>query len=284
MVFVILREICENDAAYVYMKPAIELRNGRMAFQLLYQHYLGQSAVDQLITKAETKLNTLAYTGKDTRHWTFETFVSQHKEQHALIDTLQSRGLYLGIDETSKVRYLLTGLKDPRLEAAKSLILTSAGLRSNFDDAVRLCQDTLTLQGAQRTQLNVSSTSIGTNHDVEDRYYDKSDYSSLTAKQKELLKQLRKKRKVLDKNKKGGTDKGKGGGTERAAKKLKRSMQKIPKQISALEAQLKVVNDKLGVSDDSSSDEEEEVPMKGPTAGDNANHPALTRQKKKAKK
>lgn len=30
-------------------------------------------------SKAETKVKTLAYTGKDTRHWTFETFVSKHK-------------------------------------------------------------------------------------------------------------------------------------------------------------------------------------------------------------
>lgn len=286
LVFIMLRDICENDPAYVYMKPAVEPRNGRMAYRLLYDHYLGQSAVDQLITKAETKLNTLAYTGKDTRRWTFETFVSQHKEQHALIDTLKTRGLYLGIDDASKVRYLLAGLKDPRLEAAKSQILTSSDLRNNFDSAVRLCQDTLTLQGTQRAQLNVSSTGVQPAEGVEDRYYGKEEYSTLSAKQKDALKALRKKRKKGDGKKKSGSD-GKGkGGSAPAAKRLKKSMAKLPKQIiSALETQLKkAVSERLesGTLDDSSSDDESVVPMKDP-APDNANHPALTRQKKKKK-
>ena len=157
-VFLRMREICENNPAYVYMKPAVKPWNGRVAFHLLYQHYLGKSAVDQLITKAEAKLSTLAYSGKDSRHWTFKTHVSQH----ALIDTLISRGLYLSIDDTSKVRYLLTGLKDPCVEAVKSQILTLSDLQQDFDAAVRLCQDSLTLQGAQRTQLNISAITTST--------------------------------------------------------------------------------------------------------------------------
>ncbi len=67
LVFIVVRNICESDPAFVYMKPAVEPRNGRMAYRLLYDHYLSHNAVDQLIFKAETELNTLAYTGKDTR-------------------------------------------------------------------------------------------------------------------------------------------------------------------------------------------------------------------------
>lgn len=281
-VFILMREICENDPAYVYMKPAVEPRNGRVAFQLLYQHYLGTSAVDQLITKAETKLNTLAYSGKDSRRWTFETFVSQHKEQHALMDTLKSRGLYLGIDDASKVRYLLTGLKDPRLEAAKSQILTSSDLRQDFDAAVRLCQDTLTLQGAQRTQLNVSAITTSASESVEDRYYGKMEYNSLSPKQKEVLKTLRAKRMKGDRDTKRNR---KERGSKKNAPPTKKFKKSMSRQISALESQLKAVTYRLdgNAVGDQSSDDESEVLVKDP-APDNALHPALTRQKKKAKK
>jgi hypothetical protein len=57
----------------------------------------------------------------------------------------------------------------------------------------------------------------------------------------------------------------------------------LPKQIiSALETHLKKAVSERLENDDPSSDEESEVPMKDP-APDNANHPALTRQKKKKK-
>ena len=262
LVFVILREICENDAAFVYRKPAIEPRNGRLAYQLLYNHYLGQSAVEQLITKAEARLSTLAYTGKDTRRWTFETFVSQQKEQHALIDTLKTRGLHLGTDNNSKVMYLLTGLKDPHLEADKSQILNSSTLRNDFDASVRLCQDSLTLQSAQRTQLNISSTNVATggSGEVEDHYFNRKEYSSLTSEQKDVLKQLRKKSKRGSENKKGSKMDSKDSSS--TAKRLNK-LSKLPRQISAIDSTLKAVLDdrtaSTSAADDSLTDSEEEV-------------------------
>jgi hypothetical protein len=136
--------------------------------------------------------------------------------------------------------------------------------------------------------MNVSFTGVQPADGVEDRYYGKEGYSALSAKQKDALKVLHKKRKKGDgKNKKGNSDsKGKGAGAP-AAKRLQMSMAKLPKQIiSALETQLKkAVNERLesGTLDDSSSDNESVVPVKDP-APDNANHPVLTRQKKKKKK
>jgi hypothetical protein len=59
---------------------------------------------------------------------------------------------------------------------------------------------------------------------------------------------------------------------------------KLPRQISALESQLKAVSNKLENSTlDRDSDSESEEPMKEPAA-DNAFHPVLTRHKKKPKK
>jgi hypothetical protein len=79
----------------------------------------------------------------------------------------------------------------------------------------------------QCAQLNVASTRVQPADGVEDCYYGKEEYSTLSAKQKDALKGLRKKLKKGDgKNTKGNSDsKGNGVGTP-AAKRLKKSMAK----------------------------------------------------------
>lgn len=77
-----------------------------MAYNGLYQHYLGPNNVDKnMATMAEDKLKTTVYNGEQ-RRWDFEKYINVHKQQHSIMEGLVEHG-YTGIDPRSKVRYLL---------------------------------------------------------------------------------------------------------------------------------------------------------------------------------
>lgn len=88
-----------------------------MAYNGLYQHYLGPNNVDNMATMAEDKLKTTVYNGEQ-RRWDFEKYVNVHKQQHSIVEGLVEHG-YTGIDPRSKVRYLLDGIKTEKFDAVK---------------------------------------------------------------------------------------------------------------------------------------------------------------------
>ena len=63
----------------------------------LRDHYLGLNNVDNMVSLAEKKLAMTTYTG-ERRHWTFEKYVTLHKDQHSILEGLTEHG-YAGIDE-----------------------------------------------------------------------------------------------------------------------------------------------------------------------------------------
>jgi hypothetical protein len=80
-----------------------------MAYCGLRGHYLGVKNVDNMSTMAETKLTTTLYHG-EKRRWDFEHSAKVHTDQHAILQGLVEHG-YAGIDERSKVRHLVAGIK-----------------------------------------------------------------------------------------------------------------------------------------------------------------------------
>ena len=275
-VFGVIQQMCENDASYIHIKPAFRERDGRMAYMLLNDHYLGKGASNQIITLATRKLESLTYNGKDSRRFTFETYVAQHKTQHAILDTFHERGLHPGIDEPSKVRYFLNGLSDQRLEAPKSGILASPELFGSFNKASEHCASFLALKAATAPTNRVQISSVETVNDdkdkVEIRYYSKDEYKQLSDKQKLKLKELRAKKK--------GTKQQQPPKAHKAnSKTLQKKFKRLTKQISAIKAQIKPVAE----SDESESDEEDEIrPLKPPgpgAGGGNRSNPALQRGK-----
>lgn len=85
------------------MKPAQEKRDGRMAYNGLYLHYLGLNNVTNMATMAEQKLRDMVYNGEQ-RQWDFEKYVNVHKQQHSVMEVLVEHG-YTGIDPRSKARH-----------------------------------------------------------------------------------------------------------------------------------------------------------------------------------
>ena len=139
IVFNIIAEITRDHACWTYVKPAQADLDGREAFKGLYDHYLGPNNVDIMASAAEKTMQTTVYNG-EMKRWDFEKFVNLHKQQHSILDGLVLHG-YAGIDERSKVRHLVEGIKTDKLDTIKGQILASAELRSSFDKCVTLFQD-----------------------------------------------------------------------------------------------------------------------------------------------
>jgi hypothetical protein len=108
-VWVIMSNICGKHYCFVYIKPALRTRNERDAYMLLFDHFLGPNNVGNMASEAETKLTSTLYNG-EKKLFTWETYVRIHTEQHSVLNGLRYYG-YAGIDDSSKVRHLLKGIK-----------------------------------------------------------------------------------------------------------------------------------------------------------------------------
>jgi hypothetical protein len=105
----IMSNICGKHSFFVYIKPALRTRNGRDAYMLLFDHFLGPNNVGNMASEAETKLTSTLYNG-EKKCFTWETYVRIHTEQNSVLNVLKYYG-YAGIDDSSKVRHLLKGIK-----------------------------------------------------------------------------------------------------------------------------------------------------------------------------
>ncbi|KAI2512366.1 hypothetical protein MHU86_2028 [Fragilaria crotonensis] len=281
----IVSRITRKEAAWTYVKPAQKTRDGRLAYQGIYAHYLGPQHVDNMATMAEDKLKNTVYNGKQ-RRWDFEKYVNVHKQQHSVLEGLTEHG-HVGIDPRSKVRYLLDGIKTDKFDAVKTRIMSEERLRSDFDGCVTLYQDYIrqTSKTKSNPTVNISAMKTGGKRKfdtVEDRYYTKDEYASLTPEQKKDLASKRLKRGHKPGAKDSKVTKGKGGDNNRKPKEVIKNLRAVNRQMSQLAKQMK----KTSVADDDSSGlfskstASSAGDQKKAKAGANRTNAALTRQKK----
>ncbi|KAI2500398.1 hypothetical protein MHU86_14069 [Fragilaria crotonensis] len=278
----IISRITREHSSWTYVKPAQRTRDGRLAYQHLYLHFLGPNNVDNMATQAEDKLKSTVYNGEQ-RRWDFERYVNVHKQQHSIMEGLVEHG-YTGIDPRSKVRYLLDGIKTDKFDAVKTRIMSDERLRNDFDSCVTLYQDYIRQTSKSKTSattVNISELKTGTKRKadhVEDRYYTKEEYNALTAPQKKELaaKRLKRGHKPGDKDSKVRSGKGQQGDK----KDVIRNLKAVNRQVAQLAKQM----GKTGVSGDdettdsthsAASTQEGDAKTRG-----NRNNPSLTRQKK----
>jgi hypothetical protein len=105
----IMSNICGNNYCFVNIKPSLRNRNGRDAYMILFDHFLGPKNMGNMASEAETKLTGTLYNG-EKKCFTWEPYVRIHTEQHSVLNGLKDYG-YIGIDDSSKVRHLLKGIK-----------------------------------------------------------------------------------------------------------------------------------------------------------------------------
>jgi hypothetical protein len=154
----IMSNICGKHSCFVYIKPALGTRNGRDAYMLLCDHSLRPNNVGNMASAAETKFTGTLYNGEKKR-FTWETYVRIHNEQHSVLNGLKDYG-YVGIDDSSKVRHLLKGIKTTELDVCKTQVMASPSLRDDFAATVELYSTFIKQMKAENPQLNVSEVSF----------------------------------------------------------------------------------------------------------------------------
>ena len=226
-VWTLISELTRDHKCWTYVKPFQRARDGRAAFLALRAHYLGTNMVNNMASGAETKLQNATYS-KEGKRWNFESYVSTHKEQHQILQQLEEDHNYKGLDEGTKVRFLLAGIKTDKLDTIKAQILGDPTLQTDFDRCVNLFKAFLEQVSNDQTQtFNVSRVGTtndgkdrakgsfknkkwvrkggkpqenkggkrkfkeGGNEDVEDRYYKPKEYSALTPAQRAKLQKFR---------------------------------------------------------------------------------------------
>ena len=125
-----IAELTREHKCWTYMKPHARVRNGRAAYMAFKNHYLGPNNIGNMAATAEHKLINATYR-EEGRHWDIERYATLHKEQHTILEGLKEYG-YAGMDERSKTRYLLAGIKTTGLDSVKTQILCNAELRQDF--------------------------------------------------------------------------------------------------------------------------------------------------------
>jgi hypothetical protein len=94
----IMSNICGKHSCFVYIKPDFRTRNGRDAYMLLFDHFLGPTNVGNMASETETKLTSTLYNIEKNR-FTWETYVRIHTEQHSVFNGLKDY-VYAGIDDS----------------------------------------------------------------------------------------------------------------------------------------------------------------------------------------
>ena len=260
-----LAALLREKDCWTYMRSAMRTRDGRKAFKNLKDHYLGKNNVDHLASQAERKLQHTSYTNEG-RRWNFEKYVRVHVEQHQILTELKDHG-YSGIDERSKVRYLLEGINTTALDTVKTQILSSADLRNDFGAAVNLFQDFLKQTKTTKDPRTSNVSSIGrTTHSksgknnnssevdmsVEDRYYTPQEYAKLSVAKKNGLRAKRKKRGHSSDNESGKSN-----------KRQQRANKKFEKRVVSAIRRISLKDDKDDSSDSDSSRSNDEPTQAG---------------------
>jgi hypothetical protein len=291
-VYEIIAKITRDHTCWTYVKPAQRTRDGRLAYQGLYQHFLGPNNVDNMATMAEDKLKSTVYNGEQ-RRWDFEKYINVHKSQHSIMEGLVEHG-YTGIDPRSKVRYLLDGIKTDKFDSVKTRIMSDAALRNDFDACVTLYQDFIKQTVKSKSTPTVGISEIKTSSGgkrkseaVEDRYYTKAEYDALSAEAKKELAAKRAKRG----HKPGAKD----SKTSKGTKPKGKTNADVIKNLKAVQRSVAQLSKKQAAADDESASTEAStdygndgnspskvVKFAQPTA--NRTNKALTRQLKKAGK
>jgi hypothetical protein len=120
---------------------------------LLFDHFLGPNNVGNMASTADTKLTGTLYNGEKKR-FTWETYLRIHTEKKSVLNGLKDYG-YARIDDSSKVRHLLKGIKTKELDVCKTQVMDSPTLRDDFASIVELYFTFIKKMKAENTQLNI---------------------------------------------------------------------------------------------------------------------------------
>ena len=125
-VWELISDLMRNQDCWSYLQPSQQTRDGRLAFLGLRNHYLRENNVNNMSSRAESKLKDISYSG-EKRRWNFEKYVKTYVNQNAILTYIFEHG-YSGIDDRSKVCHFMSGIKTKVMDPVKTQIMASATL------------------------------------------------------------------------------------------------------------------------------------------------------------
>lgn len=224
---------CDGNG-WTYIKRFDKTEDGRAAYLALKLQCEGNSAIHTRKVKAYNRIEQAKYTG-ERKTYNFTKYVDAHQE--AFNDIIDADPTEV-IPEAKRVRDFLHGITDPDLRSGIDYVLGQESMLASFE-ATQQYLGTLVAnrkqhESAQKDTRGVAAT--GTRK-LEDRYYSKDEWVTLTPDEQKAVKKMAAARKLKKKNKK------------RKVAALKKKQKKSKKE-------------------DESSDEEEEKEEKEENAGD----------------
>ena len=127
-------------------------------FILLKNFLLGPQYVTNMASQRELKLRSFSYDW-EKRDFTFQKFVNLHKGQHIIADGLMGYG-YSGVDDTSKVIIIMSGINTNALNACKASILAIPEIKGEFDITTRNFIDFISMSRSLQNNATAKVSSV----------------------------------------------------------------------------------------------------------------------------
>ena len=270
---ILLKKMCIGTPAYQYISRLTA--DGRAAWDALMTNYLGPQHVGNQATIFEAKITGSRYDGESAR-FTFDNFVNIHKTAHTRLEGLTDHG-YGGMDEGTKIRHFLKGIKTDKLKTVVELVRGNPEF-DTFDAVARRIKDTIVAEAPSgKGRRDVSS--VTKDHDgkevfpgvtpdmnVEDKYYKGKEWQALSAAKKKgvLIKRQRRN---------GGPKKNNPKGKDKRVHALERKVDSLVRSV----ADLRVAPQQ---DDDAASDADDGPPTKKQRKANNRDHPDLNRRRR----
>ena len=272
----LLKKICKDTPSYTYVsKYQVD---GRAAWQALIAAYLGPQHTQNQAAIYEAKILNATYRGESGR-WDFEKYVTLHLTAHEHLESLVRYG-YKMMDEGTKVRHLLKGVKTDKLKTVVEVVRGNKDY-DTFETVSRRIKDYIVNDksaqaaegkppGRQASAVKVVGrngsevfTDIDPDTSMEDKYYPPKEWAKLSSAQKKGV--------LLKRQQRGGSKQpaSKNGGASAGTKRLSKKISKLEKKIAALTVDID--------DGDSGAESGEEPPPKKKKGGGNRGHPALNR-------
>ena len=128
----IIKALTMQGPAWAYISHLDATRDGRGAIKALRAHYEGDAALSRTKDEAYKTLKNASYSG-EKRNWTFEQYVTLHRQAHQTLRKHQEP-----VPENKKVRDFLDGIdasNNHAITASIAAVKASTDMTNSFDQA-----------------------------------------------------------------------------------------------------------------------------------------------------
>ena len=190
LVYQILSNVFTDMDTYVYIKQKKGMQDSWAVFFNVNKHFLCPDHVSRQAAEAEGKLQNSHYDG-ERKEWDWDKYVIIHKEQHAIMESLLDYGCS-GMDNGTKVRHFLQGIKSPELDAAVNVVwVQPEKYGTDFDATMSYLGQMVTKNGLTKQSVCIAKMGsqpvkpkvVAFTGKVECKKYPKAIWNSMTREQ-----------------------------------------------------------------------------------------------------